>query len=363
MKNELHYNNSTLVFSPLTSADLNTYLEMHFATHKKVILTDENVADLWMEHLITSFSELHEAEIIVLPAGEESKSIEICTQVWGALSDYEIGRNDLIINVGGGVITDLGGFIASTYKRGLSFINIPTTLLAQVDASVGGKTGIDLGGYKNQIGVFSDPQRVYIDAGFLSTLPQQELISGYAEMLKHGLIASADYWAKLASLNPLENIENFLDFIYTSVKIKRDIVVIDPTEKGARKTLNFGHTIGHAIEGYCLENQAPIPHGYGVAWGMVAESYIALKLQLINSAAFDEITKKIKTIFPPLNLSVAALPRLFELIKNDKKNDHKGLNFTLINGIGSAVYNQRVETKLVEEAFRFILTPASNHAE
>lgn len=364
MNKDLHYNSSVISFGNLSESDFATFLNSpRYANVKKVIITDENVSELWLEHLITSFEELFEAEIIVLPPGEEHKVLEICAQVWNALSDYEIGRKDLIITLGGGVITDMGGFIASTFKRGLSFINIPTTLLAQVDASVGGKTGIDLGAHKNQIGLFSDAERVFIDATFLETLPQKEVISGYAEMLKHGLIADADYWKQLCKIHPKHELEKLLPLIHKSVLLKKTIVSEDHKEEGKRKLLNFGHTIGHALEGYCLEIDAPIPHGYAVAWGMVAESWLAHNLAHITLNEFQEIEKVIRKLYPPLAIYETAVPRLLELVKNDKKRDEAGLNFTLLSKIGCGIYNVAVPTKLVEKAFHFILSRVINHAK
>jgi 3-dehydroquinate synthase len=310
-----------------------------------------------MEDFISSFGALHEAEIIQLPAGEENKALDICQHVWSALSEYEIGRNDLIINFGGGVITDMGGFIAATVKRGLSFINVPSTLLSQVDASVGGKTGVDLGPYKNQIGVFADADFVFIDARYLTTLPSIELESGYAEMLKHGLIADASYWEKLKSIDPTSNSEALLETIHHSVAIKRQIVLEDHLEKGERKNLNFGHTIGHAIEGYCLASDTIIPHGYAVAWGMLAESFISVKMNLLNQFDFEEINATIRNGYPRLEIAISAIDQIKPLLLNDKKNVNGEIAFTLLTAIGNAIYNQKVEDHLVSEALEFILNP------
>lgn len=355
----LTYNTSEIRFGDLSEVGFNAILHSErFASAKKVVIIDENVSDLWLEFLITSFSGLEKAEIIVLPAGEENKVLEICNQVWTALSEYEIGRNDLIINVGGGVITDLGGFIAATFKRGMAFINVPTTLLSQVDASVGGKTGIDLGPYKNQIGVFADADYVFIDPRFLTTLPAIEIESGFAEMLKHGLIAFKTYWEELKKINPVENPQGLLAKIRASVSIKRDIVAKDHKEGGIRKTLNFGHTIGHALEGYCLSQNNAIPHGYGVAWGMVAESYISLEMKLISKTEFNEIDTFIRSIYPPLALNQDAIPALESIMRNDKKNKSGIMQFTLLKGIGATVYDQKVSSETIQKALQFILSPS-----
>lgn len=352
----LKYNQSEIRFGHAKDNGFNDLLSSPpYAQSKKIIITDENVFDLWMEDFITSFPALSEAEIIQLPPGEENKILDICQHVWGALSEYEIGRNDLIINFGGGVITDMGGFIAATFKRGLPFINVPTTLLSQVDASVGGKTGIDLGPFKNQIGVFADPDFVFIDSRYLTTLPDVELESGFAEMLKHGLIADAAYWDALKSIDPKVIPAGLLETIYRSVEIKRRIVTADHLELGLRKNLNFGHTIGHAIEGFCLSKDAAIPHGYAVAWGMVAESFMALQKGLISQTIFDEIHETIRKRYTKLRLTVNDIENIKPLLLNDKKNVNGEISFTLITGIGEAIFDQQMSTEQIDEALHFIL--------
>lgn len=354
----LKYNKSEIRFGNLAESGFNDLLASpRYSLSKKIILTDENVYDLWMEDFVTSFEGLHEAEIIQVPAGEENKVLDICQHVWSALSEYEIGRNDLIINFGGGVITDMGGFIAATFKRGLSFINVPTTLLSQVDASVGGKTGIDLGPHKNQIGLFVDADFVFIDSRYLSTLPAIELESGYAEMLKHGLIADATYWNALKSIDPTINPEALLETIHASVTIKQQIVIEDHQEKGGRKNLNFGHTIGHAIEGYCLTNDATIPHGYAVAWGMLAESFIGYKMGLMTQTDFEEINSIIRDKYTKLDISNKTIDHIKPLLLNDKKNVNGEVLFTLLKEIGQAIHNQKVKDDLITEALHFILNP------
>ena len=252
MPMEIKTENSKVVLTNEIYTELESVLNTVHSSSKKMILTDETVFGHWIEALITNTPALHEAEIIQLPAGEDSKCIEIAAQVWESLSEYKFNRNDVIINFGGGVITDLGGFVASTYKRGISFINIPTTLLSQVDASVGGKTGIDLGPYKNQIGSFAEAGHVLIDPIYLTTLTDEQLLSGYAEMLKHGLIQSAIHWETLKTTAP-SDITNRPQLIFDSINIKHQIVASDPFEENDRKALNFGHTIGHGIEGYYLK--------------------------------------------------------------------------------------------------------------
>lgn len=241
-------------------SSLQHLLDVDYANAKKVIIVDENTHDNCLEALLTHYEALKEAEVILLPPGEENKVMEICFQVWEALTEYKIGRRDLIINLGGGVITDLGGFIASVYKRGVKFINMPTSLLAMVDASSGGKTGIDLGPYKNQLGLFAQPICTIIDPGFLATLPNNEKVWGKAEMLKHGLIANKAHWDAVKKKDVLEiGIEEIIQ----SVAIKNSIVLQDPFEQNERKKLNFGHTIAHALEAYFLDKS---PYHMDMLW-------------------------------------------------------------------------------------------------
>lgn len=341
MSSIIKYRESTIHFGSLEERNLSGILAEQYATSKKIIITDETVSELWVEHLVTSIPALSKAEIIQIPAGEEYKTIEVCTQIWEALSDYEIGRNDLIINVGGGVITDMGGFIASLFKRGLRFINIPTTLLSQVDASVGGKTGVDLGPFKNQIGVFADADHVFINDEFLSTLPKEELVSGYAEMLKHGLISDAKHWKDLKAFDPTKR-TNGSSFIQKSITIKKNIVEQDPKEGGLRKVLNFGHTIAHAIEGYLLSKETPTLHGYGVAWGMITESYISYQKGLLTESEYTEIKDFIRSKYPKFTLSEDSFKELLKLMRNDKKNRQNQIQMVLLDGIGNAVYDQEV---------------------
>ena len=203
---QIQANNYIVEIGNLTKSSFQNLLSSKYINSKKVILVDENTHDFCLEYLLTTFDELKEAEVMLLPVGEENKVMEVCFQVWEALSEYKIGRKDVIINLGGGVVSDMGGFIASIYKRGIDFINIPTTLLSMVDASIGGKTGIDLGRHKNQLGTFTDPIAIYIDVLFLQTLPQTEILNGYAEMLKHALIFDEAYWNELISITSMNDL-------------------------------------------------------------------------------------------------------------------------------------------------------------
>ena len=354
MKAKIETKNCTLFFDDQIYDQLESIINTDFSQSKKVIITDKNVFDLWVENLITSVPSLHDAEIIQLPAGEDTKCIEIAVQVWESLSEYQISRQDLILNFGGGVITDLGGFIASTFKRGLNFINIPTSLLSQVDASIGGKTGIDLGPYKNQIGTFSDPNYVFISPHFLTTLDQSQILSGTAEMLKHGLIQSKTHWNNLKKIN-LKKIEDATELIYDSIQIKNTVVDLDPQELNLRKSLNFGHTIGHAIEGHFLKTNQTVPHGIAVAWGMIVESYFAYKTNLISKEEWDEIHYVLTDFYPSCSLKKEDFSILLDLMKNDKKNENGDINFTLISAIGQSEINQIVPEKLIIEGLDLLI--------
>lgn len=351
MFESLTYNSSTIHFGPLSKSSFQNVLNEDFEGSKKVIITDSNVYNLWITDLTTNYPELAKAEIIQIPAGEENKTIDVCTQIWEALSEYEIGRNDLIINFGGGVITDLGGFVASLFKRGMRFINIPTTLLSMVDASVGGKTGVDLGPYKNQVGVFSDAEHVFIDEKYLETLAEKQIRSGYAEMLKHGLIADKGYWEELKQFDPV-NADDRLSFIRKSVELKRDIVANDHQETGQRKILNFGHTVGHAIEGYFLRKETPVLHGFAVATGMIAESHICRALDLMSASTLDEIVSTIKKEIETVKIEETDYKEILQLMHNDKKNHSGVIQFSLIKEVGNAVYDQEVSDKLILDSLK-----------
>lgn len=305
-----------------------------YSTAKKVILVDENTHDYCLEFLITQFDTLEEAEVILLPTGEENKVMEVCFQVWEAMSEYTISRDDLIINLGGGVVTDMGGFIASIYKRGVNFVHIPTSLLGMVDASIGGKAGVDLGSYKNQLGVFSNPLVVYVDARFLSTLPEDELNNGKAEMLKHGFIANKSHWEALLK----SNLKITEAIIIESIRIKNEIVLSDPKEKDKRKLLNFGHTVGHALEGYFLY-QSKIAHGRAVAWGMLVEATIAKNLNLLSQKELDELKDIITTNYEPLTIEKDDIDSIFQLMKQDKKNRENQIRCVLPTEIGKGKWD------------------------
>jgi 3-dehydroquinate synthase len=266
------------------------------------------------------------------------------------LLDFGAERNSLLINLGGGVITDMGGFAASTFKRGIDFVQVPTTLLSQVDASVGGKTGIDMDHVKNIIGTFTQPKAVFIDILFLKTLDHNQLVSGYAEMIKHGLIADKEYFDQLKVSDPV-NID--LPAVYRSVEIKNEVVTEDPYEKGRRKTLNFGHTIGHAVETCSLTKKThPLLHGEAIAVGMICEAYLSHKLNGLSADELQEISDVITSIFPSSVIS-GTNAELLAVMQNDKKNEQQRIGFALLNKIGACDFNIFIDEDLIIESLDF----------
>lgn len=352
MAKTIHTDHYAIEIGPIVESSFGELLRTTYANARKIILVDDNTHDACLEYLLTSYNELKDAEIMLLPEGEQNKVMEVCFQVWEAWTEYAIERSDLVINLGGGVVTDMGGFIAAVYKRGLNFINIPTSLMAMVDASIGGKTGIDLGKHKNQLGAFADPVAVYVDPSFLNSLPIDEIRNGFAEMLKHGLIADEKYWGILRCIVPEEDIFGE-KIIAESIRIKMDIVAADPQEKEERKKLNFGHTIGHAIEGHFLED-TPIAHGHAVAIGMLAESYISFRRNLISKEQLEEISQTILQHFEVPVFETHITPELFALMLNDKKNFNLQIQCTLLNGIGGSLVNQAISEEELAQAMTYI---------
>lgn len=353
---EFQLNRSAITVGHLESSGFENLLIEQYATSRKVIIVDENTHDTCLEYLITTFSTLEDAEVMLLPAGEENKVMEVCFQVWQALSEYGISRKDLIINLGGGVVTDMGGFLASVFKRGVDFVHIPTSLLGMVDASIGGKTGIDLGPHKNQLGTFTDPVAVFIDPRFLHSLPTEELINGYAEMLKHALIADAAHFVILRNLRPelLPEYDELTTLIAHSVRLKSEIVASDPTEHGLRKLLNFGHTIGHGVEGYFLENEMPVAHGHAVALGILAEAYLSFNAGGLSTEELGQIVGVIVGNFSPLSFSDEAKKRIVALMYHDKKNHDQRIYGVLLQGIGSALWDQEFTEESILGALAFV---------
>jgi 3-dehydroquinate synthase len=344
---------SVIEIGSVTEGSLTSVLQV-YKNYNLIIIVDENTHDNCLEYMITSFPELERAEIILLPVGEENKVMEVCFQVWQAFTEYGFGRKDLVINLGGGVVTDMGGFIASIYKRGLKFINIPTSLLGMVDAAIGGKTGIDLDRFKNQLGTFSHPTHIFIDPIFLQTLPEEEVFNGYAEMVKHALIKDVDLWEKIRVIHSEEELTT-IENIYTSVKIKTDIVDGDPTEKGERKILNFGHTIGHALESYFLDKTA-ISHGHAVALGMCAESFISFKRNWISKEVFKDIEATITASFPMISLNADEVSVVISLMYQDKKNESGKIFGSILKDVGLCSYDVELsEDEIGESLFHLSL--------
>jgi 3-dehydroquinate synthase len=344
-------NGYTIYFNPEGFVKLNQYLKEN--TFSKIfILVDENTNEYCLPKLLPHIETNCEIEIIELEPGEEHKTITTCVEVWNALIELGADRKSLLINLGGGVITDMGGFIAATYKRGIPFINIPTTLLSMVDASVGGKNGVDLGGLKNQIGTITNPDMIIIDSDFLETLPQNELRSGMAEMLKHGLIAKKSHWDKFKNYAEID-FSQIDALIHESIEIKNAIVMEDPTEKGIRKALNFGHTLGHAIETYFLEteNKKKLLHGEAIAVGMIMESYISKEKKYITTQEHQEIKSTLQAIFDYVNIDDNEIENITELLIHDKKNEFGKVQFALLGGMGKIKINEEVDYKLITEAF------------
>jgi len=310
--------------------------------------------------VVQDFKCLASAHVIVIGDTDENKTLESLSYVWQELQRGGT-RHSLMINLGGGMVTDLGGFAASTFKRGIQYINIPTTLLSMVDASVGGKTGINFGGLKNEIGVFNCSQSVILDTIFLRTLDYANLASGYAEMLKHGLISNEQNWAELLRFDLGNNHDiSQVDFkllgemVATSVAIKERIVDEDPTEKGIRKALNLGHTVGHAFESLAMQEKRTVLHGYAVAWGMVCELYLSAIKTGFPTDKLRQTVQFIKQTYGEFQFTCKEYPQLLELMTHDKKNTAGIINFTLLGGIGDIRINQTATKQEIEEALDFL---------
>ncbi|ACU07250.1 3-dehydroquinate synthase [Flavobacteriaceae bacterium 3519-10] len=324
----------------------------HLRPSKLFILVDENTHELCLPTLLGNLETEIPLEIIEIEAGEDLKTIETTTQLWEILAEFEADRKAVLLNLGGGVITDLGGFVASTYKRGIRFINMPTTLLGMCDASIGGKTGIDHQFLKNIVGTFAEAEQIFVFPDFLSTLPFTELRSGFAEMLKHGLIADEKHWKDLSSITDLTP-QNIAPYLETSMRIKQNVVGQDFREQHIRKTLNFGHTIGHAAESLFLQMNEPVAHGEAVALGMICETRLSFLQNLITEETADHIISNIRKFFPKLDISAFSEQNLISLMQNDKKNTGGYISFSLIDGVGSGVFDQKISDEIVISALQY----------
>jgi len=317
-----------------------------------LVLVDRNTNDHCLPILQQAIPNMNDYDIIEVDPGEENKNIDFCIGVWKTMLDFGADRKALMINLGGGVVTDMGGFAASTYKRGIDFIQIPTTLLSQVDASVGGKTGIDLDNLKNIIGTFTQPRAVFISAQFLKTLDERQMRSGFAEVIKHGLIFDETLFEQTKATDlvndPLD------DIVFRSVSIKNEVITQDPTEMGLRKILNFGHTIGHAVEGYSmLHDENPLLHGEAIAIGMICEAYLSTKLNGLSQDALMDIVKSFDAIFTRYTMQSDWYAELISLMRNDKKNEGKQIGFALLASIGKCDYNIYVDEDAIIESLDF----------
>lgn len=320
---------------------------------KVFLVTDINCSHFCLP-FISNTPGIKNAGKVIIPAGEENKNLSSVEKIWLFLSQKGADRKSLLINLGGGMVTDLGSFAASTFKRGLDFVNIPTTLLAQVDASVGGKTGFNFNGLKNEIGVINQPKSVLIDTRFLKTIDKENFISGYAEMIKHGLIHSSSHLSEVRNYNLEEPDYNILaGIIARSVAIKDHFVFEDPNEKNIRKALNFGHTIGHAFESFFLQSSEPILHGHAVAYGMIAELFLSYRLCNFPDELMNDLSIWLLSVYGKPDIREEEFIHLYNLMTHDKKNEGKRVNFTLIPSVGEVLINQDCSRELVFEALDY----------
>ena len=329
---------------------LNAYIES-LSPSNIIIIVDENTEQHCLPKVKANLQ--HDFLSIKIPSGEKYKSISTCQGLWQALIQNNCDRQSLVINLGGGVIGDMGGFVAATYMRGIKFIQAPTTLLSQVDASVGGKLAIDLLSYKNIIGLFSEPSLVWVDTSFIQTLTERELRSGYAEVIKHALIRSKALWQKINNRKLDYTSTEWSTLITDNIAIKNFVVKQDYKEGGLRKVLNFGHTIGHSIESHFLNTDSQLTHGEAIAVGMICEAYISYQKNLISEAELSDITTYIKSLYP-LNLSLNDIATdLIKIMGHDKKNVSGKILFSLIKGIGDSTYDIHIDNDMIIKALSY----------
>ncbi len=331
--------NHNVIFSQSLEADLQRLLAEH--SPDRLFLLADTGSQRHCLPLVEQFDCLRNVECITIGNGDEHKTLDSLSAVWAALQQGGATRHSLLLNLGGGMVTDLGGFAASTFKRGMAFVNIPTTLLSMVDASVGGKTGINFGGLKNEVGVFSNARSVLIDTRFLSTLDAPNIRSGYAEMLKHALISDTRHWAELLQFDLFRPDFSLLqELVQKSVAIKESIVQQDPTEKGLRKALNLGHTAGHAFESLALEKGLPVLHGYAVAWGLVCELYLSVRGAGFPKQKLQQTLNFVRETYGTFVFDCTDYETLYAFMTHDKKNEGTGVNFTLLAEVGNIRINQ-----------------------
>ncbi|MFR0678679.1 3-dehydroquinate synthase [Dysgonomonas mossii] len=341
----------------IKSTDLNKDLSeilSRLSFDKLFLLTDENTERLCYP-LVKDNAQIAKAGKIIIKAGDDNKNIETLSSIWKYLSENGATRHSLLINLGGGMLTDIGGFAAASFKRGIKCINIPTTLLGAVDAAVGGKTGINFNGLKNEIGAFAPAETVLIDSAFFKSLDHQNFLSGYAEMIKHGLIDSDKEWLATMSFDTEEiDYEKLKQLVVDSVGVKERIVEIDPFEKGIRKALNLGHTIGHAFESMSYELNKPVQHGYAVAWGIICELYLSHRFCGFPKEKMYKTIYFIKDNYHGFYFDCDHYERLYEYMKHDKKNESDTVNFTFLSDVGKIEINQTASKEDIFDAIDFL---------
>lgn len=342
-----------IIISRDLSSDVTTAVNSR-SYDKTFIIADDTTADLCLP-LIAETKCLKDANVITIPSTDINKSLETVAHVWKSLGDMGATRHSCVINVGGGMVTDLGAFAASTFKRGVDFYNIPTTLLAMVDASVGGKTGFNFNGLKNEIGVFNNARTVIISTDFLRTLDSDNICSGYAEMLKHALISNKEMLAEHLNYDILSpDLAQLRQMVAESINVKEHIVTEDPHEQGIRKALNLGHTVGHAFESMTLKSTKPLLHGYAVAFGMVCELYLSCIKCDFPTDILRQTVRYIREHYGTFEFTCEQYESLYELMTHDKKNTAGTINFTLLGGVGDIRINQTAAKDEVFEALDFL---------
>lgn len=320
------------------------WLEKFLRSNRVIVLCDENTEQC-ISHLTIFFRESQDIPLINIPAGEINKSLKTCEMVWRRLTELKADRNAILLNLGGGVVTDLGGFVASTYMRGIRFVHIPTSLMGMVDAAIGGKTGVDFDGLKNMIGTFSQPEAVIVDPSFLKTLPERELKSGFAEVLKHAFISEPSIIDLLVG--------DMDELIARSIEVKMDVVKTDEFETGERKKLNFGHTIGHAVESHFLNSDKPLLHGEAIAVGLVIEAYLSSRIVGLPEDQMRLVCEKVDSVFERTEITEQDWIAIKSLLVHDKKNHNGASKFVLIPRLGSAVFDQNIDEGLLDKACSF----------
>lgn len=322
--------------------------------YDRIFLLDDTQTHKHCLPLLADWVAANDAEVLTMEAGDVAKNLDTLARIWQQLTEKGASRHSLLVNLGGGVVTDLGGFAAATFKRGIEFINIPTTLLSMVDAAVGGKTGINFAGLKNEIGAFCPAAHVVIDTVFLRTLDNANICSGYAEMLKHGLISDERTWAELMTFDlDTPDLSQLQRMVAESIKVKERIVEADPHEHGIRKALNLGHTMGHAFESFAMRRGTPILHGYAVAYGLISELYMSARKTAFPTDRMHQTVRFIRENYGTFNITCDDYPTLIELMHHDKKNTSGIINFTLLGNVGDIRINQTANEEEIKEALDF----------